>query len=119
MPGVIPQRGYSRYYPTGPSVGHLVGYVGPASAEDYERERNPLLITPGFKIGKDGLEKHFETRLRGCRARAGSKRPPRAGSCATWARARTCPASRSSSPFWAGFRTMPRGASGWNPAPSW
>ncbi|WP_225207370.1 penicillin-binding protein 2 [Novosphingobium huizhouense] len=65
LPGVIPQRGYSRFYPTGPSVGHLVGYVGPASAEDYERERNPLLITPGFKIGKDGLEKHFEERLRG------------------------------------------------------
>jgi penicillin-binding protein 2 len=65
LPGVIPQRGYSRFYPTGPSVGHLVGYVGPASAEDYERERNPLLITPGFKIGKDGLEKHFEVRLRG------------------------------------------------------
>ena len=65
LPGVIPQRGYSRFYPTGPSVGHLVGYVGPASADDYERERNPLLITPGFKIGKDGLEKHFEVRLRG------------------------------------------------------
>lgn len=65
LPGVIPQRGYSRFYPTGPSVGHLVGYVGPASAEDYERERNPLLITPGFKIGKDGLEKQFEERLRG------------------------------------------------------
>ncbi|WP_438823033.1 penicillin-binding protein 2 [Novosphingobium cyanobacteriorum] len=65
LPGVIPQRGYSRFYPTGASVGHLVGYVGPASAEDYEKERNPLLITPGFKIGKDGLEKSFETRLRG------------------------------------------------------
>ncbi len=65
MPGVIPQRGYSRLYPTGPAVGHLVGYVGAASAEDYEKERNPLLITPGFKIGKDGLEKHFEQRLRG------------------------------------------------------
>lgn len=65
LPGVIPQRGYSRYYPAGASVGHLVGYVGAASAEDYEKERNPLLITPGFKIGKDGLEKHFETRLRG------------------------------------------------------
>jgi penicillin-binding protein 2 len=65
LPGVIPQRGYSRFYPTGPAVGHLVGYVGPASADDYEQERNPLLITPGFKIGKDGLEKHFEVRLRG------------------------------------------------------
>lgn len=65
LPGVIPQKGYSRFYPTGASVGHLVGYVGPASADDYEQERNPLLITPGFKIGKDGLEKHFEVRLRG------------------------------------------------------
>lgn len=65
LPGVVPARGYSRWYPTGPSVGHLVGYVGAASAEDYEKERNPLLVTPGFKIGKDGLEKQFETRLRG------------------------------------------------------
>ena len=65
LPGVVPQRGYSRSYPTGPSVAHLIGYVGPATAEEYERDRNPLLITPGFKIGKDGLEKHFEEHLRG------------------------------------------------------
>ncbi len=65
LPGVVPQRGYSRFYPTGPSVGHLVGYVGAASAEDYEQEKNPLLVTPGFKIGKDGLEKQFEVILRG------------------------------------------------------
>ncbi len=65
LPGVIAQRGFSRWYPTGPSVGHLIGYVGPASAKDYEKEKNPLLVTPGFKIGKDGLEKHFETYLRG------------------------------------------------------
>ena len=65
LPGVIPQRGFSRFYPTGPAVGHLVGYVGPASADDYVREHNPLLITPGFKIGKDGLEKTFEVHLRG------------------------------------------------------
>ena len=65
LPGVVTQRGFSRSYPTGPSVGHLIGYVGAASAEDYEQERNPLLITPGFKIGKDGLEKQFEQRLRG------------------------------------------------------
>ncbi len=65
LPGVVPQRGFSRYYPTGATVGHLIGYVGPASAEEYEADRNPLLITPGYKIGKDGLEKQFEQRLRG------------------------------------------------------
>lgn len=63
--GVVPQRGYSRYYPTGPSVGHLIGYVGAASAEEYEKDRNPLLITPGYKTGKDGIEKQFEQTLRG------------------------------------------------------
>ncbi len=65
IPGVIPQRGFSRFYPTGPTVGHLIGYVGPANAEEYEEEANPLLITPGYKIGKDGLEKQFEQELRG------------------------------------------------------
>ena len=65
MPGVQPTRGFSRYYPTGPAVGHLVGYVGTASAKDYEKERNPLLVTPGFKIGKEGLEKTLEQKLRG------------------------------------------------------
>jgi penicillin-binding protein 2 len=65
LPGVVPQRGFSRFYPTGPSVGHLIGYVGAASAEDYQKDRNPLLITPGFKIGKDGLEKQYESKLQG------------------------------------------------------
>ena len=65
LPGVVPQRSFARFYPTGPSVGHLIGYVGPATAEDYEKEHSPLLITPGFKIGKDGLEKHFDAVLRG------------------------------------------------------
>jgi len=65
LPGVITQRGFSRFYPTGPSVAHLIGYVGPASAEEYEAEKNPLLVTPGFKIGKDGLEKFFDKDLRG------------------------------------------------------
>jgi len=64
-PGVVPQRGFSRFYPTGPSVGHLIGFVGPASAEEYEKDRNPILITPGYKIGKDGIEQQFEQRVRG------------------------------------------------------
>ena len=63
--GVVPQRGFSRYYPTGPAVGHLIGYVGAAAREEYEAEPSPLLLTPGFKLGKDGLEKQFEQVLRG------------------------------------------------------
>ena len=71
MPGVAPMRGFSRFYPDGPAVGHLIGYVGVANKEDFEREKNPLLITPGFKIGKEGLEKIMEMRLRG---KPGAKR---------------------------------------------
>jgi penicillin-binding protein 2 len=65
LPGVVPQRGFSRHYPTGPSVGHLIGYVGTPSREEYDAEPAPLLMTPGFKLGKDGLEKQFEQVLRG------------------------------------------------------
>lgn len=65
LPGVAPARGFSRFYPDGAAVGHLVGYVGTASTTDYEKSRDPLLITPGFKIGKDGLEKALEPRLKG------------------------------------------------------
>ena len=40
--------------------------MGPASAEEYEKEnKNPLLLVPGVKIGKEGLEKTLEHVLRG------------------------------------------------------
>jgi penicillin-binding protein 2 len=65
LPGVVPQRGYSRFYPTGPAVGHLIGYVGAANKEEYDKDPIPLLVTPGFKLGKDGLEKEYEQVLRG------------------------------------------------------
>lgn len=71
LPGVSPRQGFSRNYPSGPAIGHLVGYVGIASAEDYKENPDPILITPGYKIGKDGLEKIFEDRLQG---KPGAKR---------------------------------------------
>jgi penicillin-binding protein 2 len=72
LPGVSPLRAFSRFYPEGAAVGHLVGYVGTPNKEEYEAEnKNPLLITPGFKIGKQGIEKVMEERLRG---RPGAKR---------------------------------------------
>jgi penicillin-binding protein 2 len=71
LPGVAPSQGFSRFYPAGSTVGHLLGYVGPATAEDYKERRDPLLITPGFKVGKDGLEKAFDQHLTG---KPGAKR---------------------------------------------
>jgi penicillin-binding protein 2 len=66
LPGVAPLRAFSRHYPEGAAVGHLVGYVGTPNKQEYEAEgKNPLLITPGFKIGKQGIEKTMESRLRG------------------------------------------------------
>ncbi len=71
LPGVSPRQGFSRYYPSGAAVGHLAGYVGVVSAEEYAQNKDPLLITPGYKIGKEGLEKSLEDRLQG---KAGAKR---------------------------------------------
>jgi penicillin-binding protein 2 len=71
LPGVSPRQGFSRYYPSGACVGHLVGYVGAVSAEEYQKNKNPLLITPGFKVGKDALEKYLEPVLQG---KPGAKR---------------------------------------------
>ncbi|WP_066795849.1 penicillin-binding protein 2 [Sphingomonas soli] len=65
LPGVAPTRGFARNYPLGAGVGHLVGYVGTANAEQFKKEKDPLLVTPGFKLGKDGIEKQMEDRLRG------------------------------------------------------
>ncbi|MFL6801824.1 MAG: penicillin-binding protein 2, partial [Sphingomicrobium sp.] len=66
LPGVQATRGFSRFYPDGPAVAHLVGYVGSANAKEYEAEhKNPLLLIPGVKIGKQGLEKSLEPYLRG------------------------------------------------------
>jgi penicillin-binding protein 2 len=66
LPGVAPLRSFSRFYPDGAAVAHLVGYVGTPNQEEYKKEgKAPLLITPGFKIGKEGIEKTMEPRLRG------------------------------------------------------
>jgi penicillin-binding protein 2 len=71
LPGVAPSQSYARFYPEGAGVGHLLGYVGAATAEEYENQRDPLLVTPGFKVGKAGMEKALDGVMRG---KAGGKR---------------------------------------------
>lgn len=63
LPGVFISEGLNRTYPLGEYTAHFLGYVGAVS--DDEAKDNPLLMVPGFKIGKSGLEKQFENELRG------------------------------------------------------
>lgn len=65
LAGVSPAQGFARFYPDGAAVGHLLGYVGSASAVDYAKTKDQLMLTPGYKVGKDGIEKTFEAVLRG------------------------------------------------------
>ncbi len=73
LPGVSPEVGLSRLYPRDLDFAHVVGYVGPVSERDLEGIQNPdpLLQIPKFQIGKIGVERWMESKLRG---RAGNKR---------------------------------------------
>ena len=64
-------QSFSRFYPEADHFAHLVGYVGAPTPEQYREQKNPLLIYPGFRIGKDGIERFADKQLRGT---AGSSR---------------------------------------------
>ena len=64
LPGVQIEVALSRYYPLGPAVSHVIGYVAAVSEKDLTG-KDPLLELPGFRIGKSGIEKRYDTALRG------------------------------------------------------
>ena len=63
LPGININEGEIRSYPFGEPTAHLVGYVGAVSKADLNGD--PVLTLPGFKIGKTGIEKSYDTELRG------------------------------------------------------
>ena len=68
LPGVTAEMGDVRVYPFGGAFAHVVGYVSKVSAEDVKREGpnpDPVVLNPGFRIGKQGVEKAFDKELRG------------------------------------------------------
>jgi len=67
LPGVVIDVAQSRKYPFGTKASHLVGYVAAVSEKDKNKRRknDPLLNLPGFKIGKSGIEKLHDLKLRG------------------------------------------------------
>ena len=66
FPGLIIQSTPKRYYPDGPVVAALVGYTGEINeGELAAKEYRDLGYKAGQQIGKGGLEKEYETQLRG------------------------------------------------------
>lgn len=63
LPGIQPDVGSTRYYPHGDRIAHLIGYVG--SPNEEEVGRDPVLQLPGFRIGRNGIERTFDKGLRG------------------------------------------------------
>ena len=64
-PGLIIDEGLIRTYPYGKYTAHPLGYVGAVSEADLQKDDAPLLQVPGFKIGKAGFEKTYDSFLRG------------------------------------------------------
>jgi len=68
LPGVTADMGEVRVYPFGGAFAHVVGYVAKVSASDVTKtgpNADPILLNPGFRIGKQGVEKAFDLDLRG------------------------------------------------------
>jgi penicillin-binding protein 2 len=64
IPGLVVQAEPKRHYPYGPLVAHVVGYVGEITDEELRRG-----VVPGARmgsiVGRDGLERSYDSRLRG------------------------------------------------------
>ncbi len=74
LPGVTAEMGDARVYPYGGAFAHVIGYVAKINKDDLDREGpnpGPLLLHPGFRIGKQGVERALDRELRG---EAGAKK---------------------------------------------
>lgn len=66
LPGVSIETGQVRNYPYAEHSAHLIGYVGAVSQQEMEDgEEEALMRMNDFKIGKSGVEKLLDKRLRG------------------------------------------------------
>ncbi|HEX9792168.1 MAG TPA: penicillin-binding protein 2 [Kiloniellales bacterium] len=63
LPGVSIEVGQTRSYPYSDQMTHVLGYVSAVS--EAELTGDPLLELPGFRIGKQGIEKQYDAPLRG------------------------------------------------------
>jgi penicillin-binding protein 2 len=71
LPGVMADMNEARYYPHGGAYAHVVGYVAKVSDRDVKAIRDKgeqppaILFNPGFRIGRQGIERSLDLDLRG------------------------------------------------------
>ncbi|MDZ4328469.1 MAG: penicillin-binding protein 2 [Pseudomonas sp.] len=67
LAGIIPDVGETRDYAYGEELAHIMGYVAAVSEKDMSEAQTDrqLLRLPGFRIGKEGIEKTYDKELRG------------------------------------------------------
>src|SRR5258708_4461229 len=68
LAGVTADMGEVRVYPYGGSFAHVIGYVAKVNKDDIQPSgpnADPIMLHPGFRIGKQGVEKSFDLDLRG------------------------------------------------------
>ena len=66
--GIQPDVGETRYYPYADELSHVLGYVAAVSPEEKAQNAeigDPLLDVQGFRMGKRGVEKAFDAKIRG------------------------------------------------------
>ncbi|MDG1436674.1 MAG: penicillin-binding protein 2 [Rickettsiaceae bacterium] len=61
LKSVFIDAGFTRYYPMDTSMSHLLGYMG----RSREEANSPNTIDMNFKVGKTGIERYYETELKG------------------------------------------------------
>jgi len=69
LPGALPDVGEARSYPLGDAAAFVIGYVGAVTDADLSKvadeSEEVLLRQPGFKVGREGLERTYDRELRG------------------------------------------------------
>jgi len=71
LAGIQCDVGETRDYPFGAELVHILGYVASVSEQEQAKDSDPLMSLPGMRIGKRGIEKAYDTEIRG---RAGASR---------------------------------------------
>jgi len=63
LTSIFIDTGYTRAYPASFVTSHLIGYIG--QLNEHEKQEFPIKNIEDFNIGKSGVEKYYETKLRG------------------------------------------------------